>query len=49
MGSALVVVGVWSWHAVWLLSFGVVIVGLAAIGTAFGKWRENRYLRGPKQ
>jgi hypothetical protein len=45
MGCALVVIGIWSWHVLWVLSFGLGIVGLAAIGTAFGKWRENRWLR----
>jgi hypothetical protein len=48
LGIGLIVFGVWLFHLVWPIAIAAWIVGLGAEGSAFGRWRERRWLRAPK-
>jgi hypothetical protein len=48
LGLAVIAFGVWLFHVLWPLAFAACIVGLGAVGTAFGRWRERRWVRPPK-
>jgi hypothetical protein len=49
LGFALTAVSIWLFQVFAFLGIVVRLLAITALGTAFGKWRENRYLRGPKQ
>jgi hypothetical protein len=44
-GLALLATAIWLWHVFPFFTVMVALIGLVALITAFGQWRENRGLR----